>query len=106
MFGSVIIFMVFLILLFGGIFVYTFFRDMALNRSIAKVGKYKIKYECGLFVAYVYNYFRDYDTCKTGFHYERIGENYTLRDAEAMAQSASETIKKYFLEWNETHGMV
>ena len=43
MFSSFIIFMVFLILLFGGIFVYTFFRDMTLNRSIAKVGKYKIK---------------------------------------------------------------
>lgn len=106
MFGSFIVFMVFLILLFGGIFVYTFFRDMALERSIAKVGKYKIKYECGLFVVYVYNYFHDYDTRKTGFHYERIGENYTWRDAEAMAQSASETIKKYFLEWNETHGVV
>ena len=106
MFGSFIIFMVFLILLFGGIFVYTFFRDTALNRSIAKVGKYKIKCEGGLFVTYVYNYFHDYDTRKTGFHYERIGENYTLRDAEAMAQSASETIKKYFLEWSETHGVV
>ena len=106
MFGSFIIFTVFLILIFGGIFVYTFFRDMTLNRSIAKVGKYKIKYEDGLFVAYVYNYFHDYDTRKTGFHYERIGENYTLRDAEAMAQSASETIKKYFLEWSETHGVV
>ena len=106
MFGSFIVFMVFLILLFGGIFVYTFFRDMALERSIAKVGKYKIKYECGLFVAYVYNYFHDYDTRKTGFHYERIGENYTLRDAEAMARSASETIKKYFSEWNETHSVV
>ena len=106
MFGSVIIFMVFLILLFGGIFVYTFFRDTTLNRSIAKVGKYKIKYEGGLFVTYVYNYFHDYDTRKTGFHYERIGENYTLRDAEAMAQSASETIKKYFLAWSETHGVV
>lgn len=106
MFGSFIIFTVFLILIFGGIFVYTFFQDMALNKSIAKVGKYKIKYEGGLFVAYVYNYFHDYDTRKTGFHYERIGENYTLRDAEAMAQSASETIKKYFLEWSETHGVV
>ena len=106
MFGSFIIFMAFLILLFGGIFVYTFFQDMTWERSIAKVGKYKIKYEGGLFVAYVYNYFHDYDACKTGFHYERIGENYTLIDAEAMARSASETIKKYFLEWNETHGMV
>lgn len=57
-------------------------------------------------MAYVYNYFHDYDTRKTGFHYERIGENYALRDAEAMTQSASETIKKYFLEWRETHGVV
>ena len=106
MFGSFIIFMAFLILLSGGIFVYTFFQDMTWERSIAKVGKYKIKYEGGLFVAYVYNYFHDYDTRKTGFHYERIGENYTLRDAEAMARSASETIKKYFSEWNETHSVV
>ena len=44
MFGSFIIFMVFLILLFGGTFVYIFFYDMAWDRSIAKVGKYKIKY--------------------------------------------------------------
>jgi len=106
MFGSFIIFIIFLILLFGGTFAYIFFYDMAWDRSIAKVGKYKIKYEGGFFVAYVYNYFHDYDTCKTGFHYERIGENYTWRDAEAMAQSASETIKKYFLEWSETHRVV
>ena len=94
MFGSFIIFLIFLILLFGGTFAYIFFYDMAWERSIARVGKYKIKN------------FHDYDTCKTGFHYERIGENYTWRDAEAMAQSASETIKKYFLEWSETHRVV
>ena len=61
MFGSFIIFIIFLILLFGGTFAYIFFYDMAWDRSIAKVGKYKIKHEGGFFVAYVYNYFHDYD---------------------------------------------
>ena len=106
MFGSFIIFMVFLILLFGGTFIYIFFYDMAWDRSIAKVGKYKIKYECGFFVAYVYNYFHDYDTCKTGFHYERIGECYTKEHAKIMADSASKTIKDYFVDWSSKHRVV
>lgn len=106
MFGSFIIFVIFLILFFGGITAYIFFYDMAWERSIAKVGKYKIKYEGIFYVVYVYNYFHDYNTSKTGFHYERIGKNHTWQDAEAMAKSASETIKKYFLKWTETHSVV
>ena len=85
---------------------YVFFYDMTWDRSIAKVGKYKIKYESDFFVVYVYNYFHKNYGLDTGFHYERIGECYTKEYALKMAQSASETIKKYFLEWSKTHRVV
>ena len=98
--------LIFLVLLLLGTTGYVYFYDLAWDRSIVRVGKIKIKHENGFYVVYVYNYFWEDNGKTTGFHYERIGECYTKEHAKIMADSASKTIKDYFIDWSSKHRVV